>query len=144
MSRFALHWDRWRRAGAVGASTDVASAASVRAAARLVTALACVAVVSACGGDAPTTPSPPPAPFVDAVTVSGWLSPLALGQSVQLSAFAVRSDGSTFSITTEATWQSSNVTVAIVSPVGLVTALTGGRTDIRATYQSRTGTLPMT
>jgi len=75
------------------------------------------------------------------VIVSGWFAPLAVGQSVQLSATAVRPDGSTRSVTTEAAWQTSNVTVAIVSPIGLVTALAPGQAEIRASYEGQSGSL---
>lgn len=76
--------------------------------------------------------------------MSGWLTPLPVGQSVQLSATAVRPDGSTRSVTTEAAWQTSNVTIAIVSPVGLVTALAPGHAQVRATYEGQSGTLGLT
>jgi Bacterial Ig-like domain (group 2) len=91
------------------------------------------------GGGSPNAPSPPPS--VSSVVVTGWLSALAVGQSVQLSATAIRADGSTRSVTIEAAWQTSNVTVAIVSPVGLVTALRTGQVNIRASYQGQTGSL---
>jgi hypothetical protein len=98
-----------------------------------------------CGGAGqnPTAPSPPPAPTTTAVTVSGWLSPLEVGQSVQLTASAVLSDGSSRFVTTEATWQSSNAAVAIVSPAGLVVGQAAGSAEIRATYQARTGALDL-
>ena len=98
---------------------------------------------SSCGGETPTAPSPPsaPAPSPTSVIVSGWLSPLAIGQSIQLSATVTYSDGSSRSVTTEATWQSSNSTVAVVSPVGLVVAQGRGSAEIRATYASNSGTL---
>lgn len=73
--------------------------------------------------------------------MSGWLSPLAAGASVQLSATAVLANGRNRSVTTEAVWQSSNSTVAVVSATGLVTALIGGETEIRAVYANQAGTL---
>jgi hypothetical protein len=101
--------------------------------------------LSACGGDSkiPTTPTPPPSSVVS-VLVGGWLSPLKAGESVQLSATAVLANGANRSVTTEASWQSSNPTLAIVSPVGLVTAMAQGAVEIRATFEGRTGSLPIT
>ena len=105
--------------------------------------LAAALLAGACGGRTPTTPSPPSAPALAGVSVSGWLSPLEVGQSVQLTATAVLSDGSSRIVTTDATWQSSNTAVAIVSPAGLVVAQAAGNADIRATYQARTGALSL-
>jgi hypothetical protein len=50
-------------------------------------------------------------------------------------------DGSSRSVTTEASWESANSSIAIVSPVGLVVGQGIGSTEIRATYQSRSGAL---
>jgi len=75
--------------------------------------------------------------------VSGWLSPLTVGQSVQLSATAIASDGASRSVTGEAAWATSNTVVAIVSPSGLVTAQGVGPVEIRATYDNKTGALPL-
>jgi hypothetical protein len=99
---------------------------------------------SGCGGGGASPEAPSPPASVSAVVVSGWLSPLAVGQSVQLSATAIRADGSTRSVTTEAAWLTSNVTMAIVSPVGLVTALAPGQVEIRARYHEQTGRLGLT
>jgi hypothetical protein len=55
---------------------------------------------------------------VVSVVVSGWLSPVKAGESVQLSATAVLVNGANRSVTTEATWQSSDPTLAVVSASG--------------------------
>jgi hypothetical protein len=101
--------------------------------------------VAACGGDAPTstttspvTPSPAVA-FVTAVTITG-LSTLAVGQTAQLGASAALSDGTRKDVTSQASWQSSNVAVATVSRTGLVTVKGPGDTDVTATFQSVQGT----
>jgi hypothetical protein len=96
---------------------------------------------AACGSSSPPTAPTAPPTGVSEVVVSGWLTPLRAGENVQLSATAIMANGASRSVTTEATWQSSNATVAIVSSVGLVTALDGGSADIRATFASQTGTL---
>src|SRR5512132_1195645 len=89
------------------------------------------------------TPTPSPVAAVSTVVVSGWLSPLTVGQSVQLSATAITASGVSRSVTREATWGSSNSLVAIVSPSGLVTAQGVGPAEIRATYDNKTGALPL-
>ena len=95
-----------------------------------------------CNSDSRSLSTPiGPTSSVASVLVGGWLSPLARGESVQLSATAIAVTGSSRSVTTEAAWQSSNATVAVVSQTGLVTALAGGTAEIRATFADRTGTL---
>ena len=93
-----------------------------------------------CGGGTPTQPGPMPK-AVASVTVNGWLSPLAVGQAVQLSATAIWNDGTSRSVTTEAAWQTTDSTVAVVSSAGLVLAQGGGTATVRATYQGVGGAL---
>ena len=100
-------------------------------------------MVGVVGCGSPTTPTPTPASSTGTVVVNGWLLPLAVGQSVQLSATAISSDGASRSVTNEATWATSNTVVAIVSPSGLVTAQGVGPVEIRATYDNKTGALPL-
>jgi hypothetical protein len=65
-------------------------------------------------------------------------SNVTVGQSVQLRAVARLIDGSDQDITSLATWDSDNPSVATVSS-GLVTALRTGAARIRASYLSATG-----
>jgi hypothetical protein len=58
-----------------------------------------------------------------------------------LKATAQMSDGTSRDVTTSASWESSNPTLATVSGAGLVSVLGTGDLDVRATYQSVTGTL---
>jgi hypothetical protein len=98
--------------------------------------VALLLVIAGCtGGNAPTTPSV----SVSSVAVTGWLSPLAVGDTLQLTATAVLSDGSTRSVTTSASWQSTNTSIATVSTTGVATGIGNGSADIRATYQGQTG-----
>jgi hypothetical protein len=99
----------------------------------VVTALATVSV--ACGSDSPTVPS---SPTVTAVTVSGT-SPL-VGGVAQFTATAALVDGSSRPVTAEATWQSSNTSVATVNG-GTVSGVGPGEADISASYQNATGRL---
>ncbi|MBS1805884.1 MAG: Ig-like domain-containing protein [Acidobacteria bacterium] len=64
---------------------------------------------------------------------------LASGSTEQLTATAVFSDHSTKSITSDAAWQSSDNTVAVVSPSGLLTALKSGNVTVTATWNSISG-----
>jgi Carboxypeptidase regulatory-like domain/Bacterial Ig-like domain (group 2) len=109
----------------------------------LAAAMICAAALSACSSSsssnptAPTTPTPTPT-TVSAVTVT---SPSTSGASFQLTATARMSDGSTHDVTSTASWQSSNAQLASVSATGLVTVHATGEVDLKATYQSVTGSL---
>jgi uncharacterized protein YjdB len=100
---------------------------------RLASHLLVVALMaSACSGastQAPTAPTPNPT--ISSPTGSGFLMP---GQVSQLTATQTLSNGMTQDVTTAATWQSSNSTVATVSKAGLVTAVATGTATITATY----------
>jgi hypothetical protein len=74
---------------------------------------------------------------VVAVTVGG--APPASSSPFQLTATARSSDGSTQDVTRSATWESSNVQLALISASGYVTILGNGDVDLKATYQSVTG-----
>jgi len=93
------------------------------------------------GGGSPSTPSnpPTPAPTVTSVSVTGLAGPLNMGQTVQLTAAALLSGGTTEDCSAMATWQSQNTNVATVSSVGLVTAVSVGQSEIRATCRGVTG-----
>ena len=103
----------------------------------------CVAV-AACGSDDPTPTPVAPTPTTTAVQVraSGDASgPLEPGQTRLLVATATQSTGATSDVTQQATWQSSALGVATVSPAGLVTAVGEGDVEISATFQSVRGTI---
>jgi hypothetical protein len=96
----------------------------------------------ACGGsDSPPTPvAPTPTPTVTAVQVrpsSGdATAPLAPGDTRQLVATAMQSDGRSIDVTGQATWTSSAPAIATISASGLVTAIAEGDVDLSATYQT--------
>jgi hypothetical protein len=71
--------------------------------------------------------------------VSG--TPPLAGASAQFSSTATLSNGTTQSVTTQATWTSSNPLAATVTSAGLVTGVSSGEADITATYQSIAGKL---
>jgi hypothetical protein len=66
-----------------------------------------------------------------------------IGQTSQLTAKAKLSNGTTQDVTAQATWQSSNTTVATVSATGLVTVQAFGSVDISASYHNVTGRLSL-
>ncbi len=106
-----------------------------------------VAVLAVACGKSPTAPSGTgggsgsgggAAATVASVKISGNLTP-SQGSTSQLTATATMSDGTTQNVTTQATWRSSNPSVASVSSTGVVTAQATGTVDVTATYQAQTG-----
>ena len=102
-----------------------------------------IGLLSACGRKAaPTQPSPniPPAPpasspvLVD-LRVDGPAS-LAPGDSVQYTATASYSDGSTHDVTSQAQWSSTNASVLMVAAAGATTARSNGDAEVRAAFGS--------
>jgi hypothetical protein len=97
-----------------------------------------------CGSKSPTTPTttPTPAPgapvTVASIALAGLSSVVGIGQAVKLTANARMSDGTTQDVSLQATWSSSNPSVATVSSSGLVTPQGVGSSDITATYQGQT------
>jgi hypothetical protein len=105
-----------------------------------------VFVVTGCG-ESPTGPGPidriqppppPPPPTVSSVVVEGAAS-VEAGETSQLRAIVHRSDGTTQDVSSQATWLSSNPTVATVSGTGFVTAVGLGNADISAAFAGSTG-----
>jgi hypothetical protein len=108
-------------------------------------ALIVIALGVSCSCGSSSSPSSPTAPSsssatVSSVLVSGGTSLSKAGQTVQLTATATFSDGTTQNVTASATWQSSNTGVATVTPGGLVTAVTSGTVTLTATYQGKSAT----
>jgi hypothetical protein len=109
-------------------------------------ALALLALAAGCGSTAsPAAPgtasSEPTGTTVLSVAVSGSGNFTMVGQTGQLSAIASIGSLQTQTVTSTATWQSSNPSVATVSASGLVTTVGLGAAVISATYQGKTGTL---
>jgi len=90
-----------------------------------------------------SSPTPPTAPAVVVQSLQvGGSGTLDAGESRQLSALAVRSDGSSSDVTTAATWQSSAPSIVSVSAAGRITAVAEGTADISATYNGVRGSIP--
>jgi hypothetical protein len=98
--------------------------------------------LAGCGGT-PVAPPPPP-PTITGVSLAGITDPAVAGQTVQLEATATFSDGTTQKVTSQASWTSSSDAVATVSSTGMVTFVSAGEVDLRATYRATTGTTHVT
>lgn len=75
------------------------------------------------------------------ITVSPGSLNLLVGETQQLTVTAQMSDGSTQDVTSEASYSSSNSSIASVSQDGLVTANSAGVATITVSYQGKTATV---
>jgi hypothetical protein len=89
----------------------------------LVLAVAAARCINGSGESAVPTPTPP---TVTSVAVTGAGESANPGQTTQLTASATYSDGSTATVTEQATWVSANSSIATVSATGLVTFVAVG------------------
>jgi len=109
--------------------------------------LVVVMLAAACGkvqNDKPDAFVPPAdAPAVASIMVTGQMTIGKLSPPVQLTATGTYADSTTKDITAEATWSSSNPTVATVSG-GLVTPVAVGATTITAALDGKNGILNLT
>jgi len=74
---------------------------------------------------------------VKSLIVAG--TPPVIGESSPFAAMAVHPDGTSTTVTADATWRSSNTAVASVSANGIVTAKSHGSVEISATYSGARG-----
>lgn len=82
--------------------------------------------------------------FIDQIAVSPGALTVAMNMQVQYTAMATFTDGTVQNVTSTATWQSSDTSVATISSTGLATAgTTPGPTNITAT-QGATGLAVLT
>jgi Bacterial Ig-like domain (group 2) len=103
-----------------------------------------LAALAACSGDSPSGPAvtvSPTAPRVVSIEVTGPGNLFQRGQTSQLRAVALLSNGFTLDRTTTATWQSDNTAVASVSASGVVTAGNEGDATVRATADGQQSTM---
>jgi hypothetical protein len=104
-------------------------------------AIVLAVMVSGCGGDpAPSVPTPQPTLARVEIESSTFFFITGPGETLQLRAVAVFSDGSRPDVTNEAAWAVTDPAVLSVNPRGLVTALTSGRSLVTATYRLFPGT----
>jgi hypothetical protein len=112
-----------------------------------VTATLAIAMLAACSSEksntSPTSPSLPAMPGATATTLVVTNQP-ASGNTIQMIATARMSDGSSQTVTSGATWESSNTSIATISSSGLLTILANGQVDVRALYQGVLGSVTLT
>jgi hypothetical protein len=108
-------------------------------------AIVAVTLISfwACGdSSSPTAGTPaPPAPAPPTIQTLRITAPssLEVGQTAQLSAVTVLSNGTTQTVATSSVrWQLSNFVVATISTTGVLLARQAGVVDVRGTYQQWT------
>jgi hypothetical protein len=111
--------------------------------ARAIVAALGVAFLLGCSVSSSKSPSSPSS-TVTSLQVLGTSSLTVTNPSSQLSAMATFGDKSVLNATAQAAWQSSDPSVAGVSPSGLVTAVSAGSAEIRASYQGASGSLQVT
>ena len=103
----------------------------------------CAALIAGACGSSTVAPTPTPAPTVTVPAVSvvslsidGNASLSLKGETSQLTAHATMSNGRVEDKTSSVTWSSSVVTVATVTPSGLITAMGDGKTVVTATFET--------
>ena len=74
------------------------------------------------------------------ISITGQ-SALTIGQSTQLTASVVYTDGTRKDVTSVATWSSTSPSVAAVSISGVLTAYSAGTTAVTASFQDVKGSL---
>ena len=97
------------------------------------------AMAAACGHSA-ASPAAPTAPGATVSSIAVTSAPVSTA-SIQMTAMARLSDGSSQDVTRSAAWESSNPAVATVSPTGMLSVVGAGELDVRATYQSASGSM---
>ena len=103
------------------------------------TMVAVGAIVAACGHSA-ASPAAPTAPGAAVSSIAVTSAPVS-NASMQMTAMARLADGSSQDVTRSAAWESSNPAVATVSPTGMLSVVGAGELDVRATYQSASGSM---
>jgi hypothetical protein len=101
------------------------------------------AFAAGCAGQNPTAPTATAPILSPAVTVSSVqvTAGAASGGSLQLTAIAISSDGSSADVTRAAAWHSSDVSLATVTVAGTVTVVGTGNVEFGATFQGVSGSV---
>ena len=105
------------------------------------TVVVLILLLAACGHkSSPSAPSPFVAAAASAQSIqisgAGSASSLTVGESQQLGASAIMSDGSVKDVSSLVAWTSANEGVATVTSSGLVTGIAPGEASIRAAYEN--------
>jgi hypothetical protein len=77
--------------------------------------------------------------LLTAIVVTPAVPAIAVGQTIQFSAKAVFSDGTSQDVSSLATWLSSNTAVATINSTGLATSVSTGNSTITASFEGLTG-----
>lgn len=110
-------------------------------------ALGLALLSAACGGGGGgSSPAPAPAATrtLQAIAITPGAPSLNQGMTLDLTATATYSDATTAAVDNSSIWASSNPSVASVSAMGVVTALTAGTTNVTAVKDGKTGTAVVT
>jgi hypothetical protein len=108
----------------------------------VIAAIGVVLVFASCNDETPTSPRPPqqpaqPAP-VAVVRLELVAQPeIAPGESVQLTANAVKSDGTVENVSSQAQWATTDSAVLQLSSTGLATGINGGEAIVSARFSGR-------
>lgn len=78
------------------------------------------------------------------IVVTPPLPVIGVNGDIQFTATGVFSDNSTQDLTAQVTWSSSTASVALISSIGLASALNNGTTTISASYQGVSGSATLT
>ena len=100
-------------------------------------------VVAGCGGRGKSSLSTSSSSTLSSLSVSGGNS-VAAGMTLQLSANGSYSDGTNSNLTSQATWKTSDSTIATISSSGLLTALKQGSVSVTAAMGGVTGSASIT
>lgn len=83
-------------------------------------------------------------PTLTSVSVGPSSPSVTIGKTQQMSATATYDNGSTDTVTTSASWSTSDATIATVSSTGLVTGVASGSATISATVDGVSGSTTVT
>lgn len=86
----------------------------------------------------------PTAPTLVSLAIAPTSATIAVSGTIQLTATATYSDGSTANVSSSAAWSSNNSSVASVSTTGLVTGVAQGTATISAVFMGMTATSTIT
>jgi trimeric autotransporter adhesin len=78
------------------------------------------------------------------ISVTPTSASISLGSSQQFDAVGTFSDGSTLTLTSQATWASSDIPIAVVNSVGLASSVASGSATITATLNGVSGSAILT
>jgi uncharacterized protein YjdB len=103
----------------------------------------CICIgITGCGGSSKSASTQTAS--ITTISVGASASSLSVGQTLQLAAIATYSDKSTKDVTSTATWQSSDPTIATISSSGRLTATKAGTVTVMATVGTTSGSLLIT